>query len=379
LYVRSRSIASRLVAHNDTVARLRDWIRSGTPPDARNVEDEQDLISAAVSQGLAPLLSTTVHRNRDWSDESRARLRSIERSALARTIRQLDTARRFQDFLLARGLRSLPLKGAAIAERFYASPAHRPMADVDLLALDNWAESQLALTDFGLKIAGRGDHDVVFVDPASSETIELHHALSSCPGLYRLDNESWWRLSFTGPDDKAMRVPSAEHALVHLSIHCAFQHGLVLPLGRYLDFSRILESGMLSEERLLARAEEAMAIPALASALEAANVVLDIERCHSLLDRLACHVPSFVKRRLQRPDASALSFISPASPPLASFRLALSQGRRLTLIGSTLVPLEPGERLSLVAAVARGSRRCLGLLRRHVFPFLTRISRQSVL
>jgi hypothetical protein len=345
-------------------ARLRQWIASGAPPESRGLDDETALITAAGQQGLAPSLSSAVRDRHDWSDSSRERLKAIELASLVRGIRQLECARRTQELLLARGLRSLPLKGAAVAERFVAPVAHRPMVDVDLLALDDWQESQKTLIVAGLVLAGRADHAAVFRDPTSGEFIELHHALSSCPGVFHLDREGWWDSSQKRGDGK-LRLPSTEHTLLHLSIHCAFQHGCVLSLIQYLDFRRVLASDGWSADRLIQRADEALALATLACALRAADIVVGIPRYEVLGDSLSSRLSPALGRRLARLTRPPLELLIPSTPSIALLRWSLTRGRRRVLIQRTFAPIEPGERLAPCATFLLVSKRALRLVKRH--------------
>jgi hypothetical protein len=84
-------------------------------------------------------------------------------------------AARVERLLAGHGLRSLPLKGAAVAEWLYESVADRPMADVDLLALDDGPGAQRLLVGEGFHEVGRSDHAVAFLDPIWGGVLELHH------------------------------------------------------------------------------------------------------------------------------------------------------------------------------------------------------------
>ena len=70
------------------------------------------------------------------------------------------------------------------------------------------------------------------------------------------------------------RRPATEDLLVHLALHAAFQHGLVLSLVQWLDFRRVLEREDVDPERLLASAAASRATVPLAAALLAAEAVV---------------------------------------------------------------------------------------------------------
>src|SRR5262249_36243434 len=148
----------------------------------------------AREQGLAGLLHQGIDEQRArWPDAARMALRWADQEAFAFGVRQLDAASRIQDLLGARGVRCLPLKGAAIAERLYDSVAHRPMADVDLLVLDEWTRAVTLIEKAGFVDLEHADHAWSFLDRVSGTIVELHRGVTSCSRLFPLDLEATWR------------------------------------------------------------------------------------------------------------------------------------------------------------------------------------------
>jgi hypothetical protein len=308
-------------------------------PPAPDEELADLLAEVAREQGLAGLLHQAIGERRVlWPDAARMTLRQAEQEAFAFGVRQIDTASRVQDLLGARGVRCLPLKGAALAERLYDSVAHRPMADVDLLVLDKWPRAVTLLEKAGFAEQGQADHARAFLDPASGTVVELHRGVTSCARLYPLDVEAVWRRSRSGAG-LVKRVPSSEDLLVHLSLHAAFQHGLALRLVQFLDFRRLLERQPPEPALLAEVAKKARAQGAVALALEAAHAVVAAPLGPDLQALVTAWLPrglrGFVASRL-RVDPSAL--LAPAEPPLARTRWELAAGRRLALIRETLSP-----------------------------------------
>jgi hypothetical protein len=340
----------------DERERLRNWLQSGVPPAARGPADESTVIAAALSQGLAPLLSEAARASHSWSDASLERLKMIERASLARGVRQLDLVRRTQDLLLKSGLRTLPLKGAAVAERYYDSTAHRPMSDVDLLALDDWRATCAVMLENGYSLNARADHAVAFHDIDSGHVVEVHHALTSCPGFFRVDREGWWSRSVPGLGQVPL-LPSAEDTLISLATHAAFQHAFVLTLGQYLDFTRIVSTNALDVERLLDLASQAHAMTALASALASVAIVFsDVPSLRSFTTPTTS-LPGGIRRHLGKSALHPLSLVSPSRPSLGSIRWSLARGRRTTLFKLTLLPRDPAERITVWMLVRRASAR----------------------
>jgi len=327
---------------NPASLRLRDFLVSGAPPRPTDREDAEALATAAREQGLAGILHTaivtTLVGSPDpgvWPREVLNGLRDAHRALLVRGLRQLEQAAGVQDRMLAHGLRALPLKGAAVAESLYDTVADRPMADVDLLALDDWPASVRVLEELGFREVGRGDHARAFVEPSSGVVLELHHALTSCPGLFPIDSEALWRRSRAGPGTVG-RVPSPEDLLVHLSLHASFQHGLVLSLVQYLDFRRVLERlrpdlPTTRDVAVRAGAEAALGLACAA----AAAVVGGPASMHP--------VPATLVSWLSARVADPVRLLTPAAPDLVRLRFGLVAGRRLRLLAGTLAALEPGE------------------------------------
>ena len=164
------------------------------------------------------------------------------------------------------------------------------------------------------------------------------------------------------------QVPSSEDLLVHLSLHAAFQHGLVLRLVQYLDFRRLLEREPPDAALLAQVAAGARAQAAVALALEAARAIVAAPIGPGLEKLITAWLPSSLRRYLAsklRADPSAL--LSPAEPALAWVRWELAAGRRIALVRETLSPSLSSfsSPTGLGAAV-----RAFGLARRWALPTL---------
>ena len=347
-------------------ALLGRWLVTGELPSAPDDALASLLVEVAREQGLAGLLHQAIGERRvRWPDAARLALRRAAQEDFAFGVRQLDTASRVQDLLGARGVRCFPLKGAALAERLYDSVAHRPMADVDLLVLDEWPHAVTLLETAGFAEQGQADHARAFLDPASGTIVELHRGVTSCARLFPLDLDAAWRRS-CGGGGLVKRVPSSEDLLVHLSLHAAFQHGLGLRLVQFLDFRRLLEREPPDPALLADAAVGAPAQGAVALALEAAHAVVAAPLSPALRELVTAWLPGglrgYVASRL-RIDPSVL--LAPAESPVARVRWGLAAGCRTVLIRETLRPSLPG--FSRAAGLG-GLGRVLGLARRWVLP-----------
>jgi hypothetical protein len=340
---------------------LQRWISSGELPRPVNPEEALGLVSAASAEGLAGLLhDQAAGFGGAWPAEALEALRQRYHLSFARGVQQLDLAARVMALLGSCGVRSLPMKGAALAERHYESVAQRPMADVDILVLDDWEKSVGCLSKAGFREIERGDHAWAFHDPSSGHVLELHHSVTSCAGFFPLDREGLWDRRLT-KGGQVRLVPSDADLLVQLSLHAAFQHGLSLSLVQYLDLRRIME-GELDVELLFRIARAAHAEGALAGALLAAEkaVGLPLERSFRLT--LEHRLPPFLSRRLR-----AIVEESDAFPRrdrlLARLRWDLARGRRIELLWRTVAAEPPGSGKSAWERGSSAVRRTARLLR----------------
>jgi len=361
-----------MVESKDALACLREIVvRGALPalPAASPGEAAVRVAAAAREQGLAGLLhqvlasageKTAADTAADvpWPLGVAEALAQDGRHALVRGVRQLALAARVLDLLDRAGLRALPLKGAALLEMLYDSEGDRTMSDVDLLVLDDWPEARRLLRADGFAEGEPADHVAVLREPGSGIVLELHHSVTSSPGLFPLDRDGLWSRSVLGPG-QVQRRPSPEDLLVHLALHAAFQHGLVVSLAQWLDFRRLVERCQLDPDRLGEAARAARAETPLAAALLAARTVVEAP-LPGWLHAVAGSAP----KHFQREGVDPLDFVTPAEPDLARVRFRLLPGRRTELLLRTVFPERPGERGSLLRTIGRGALRAASLLRR---------------
>ena len=307
------------------------WLVSGEVPCP-----DAELASVALGQGLGARLSRTVDAKAEgWPLDMRTVLRDACRQGLVRTLTQLDVAARVVSLLQAQGLRSLPLKGCAVAEWLYDSPAERPMNDVDVLCLDDWQAARHALAHHGFVSQGEADHAASLCDPGTGVIVELHRSVTSCPGLFPVDAGGLWSRS-QERSGQIPRRPAPEDLLIQLALHATFQHALVLTLGQYLDFRHLLERCTLDADRLFAAARAARAERLLAPALALAQTLVGAPLPTAVGERAEALLTARQRRWLQSVVRDPLRFIAPAPAPLAGVRWVMLQGRRVELVKRTL-------------------------------------------
>jgi hypothetical protein len=335
------------------------WLRSGRAPEPPAGADAERLVEVAEQQRVAPLLYAAVAERDDWPAAAVARLRDRHHASFAQGVRQLALVGAVGEAFERANVRALAMKGAALAESVYDSVADRPMADVDVLVLAGWDDAVAALKGLGLGELDRADHAWSFRDPEGG-ILELHHSVTSCPGLFPLDAEGLWRRSRTGTG-QVRRRPGPEDLLVQLALHAAFQHALGLSLVQYLDFKRLASAESLDPGRLRSAAEAAAAGPAVAASLAVADALLGLELDPGIRDWARDRRPTALAGWLTSSLEDPSGFVEAGPRPLVRVRWGLSQGRRLQLVLRTLSPPSPGRRPSAVRRLLQALARTAGL------------------
>ena len=312
-------------------ASLVRWLVTGEAP-----RPDADLTSVAISQGLAARLCRAIGGAAEaWPRELRAALLDAGRTGLVQSVTQLEAAARVVALLRAHGRRSLPLKGCALGEWLYDSPAERSMNDVDVLCLDDWGGARLLLDQHGFSLLEEADHAVSLRDPRTGVVVELHRSVTSCPGLFPLDAEGLWARSREAGDGLPRR-PAPEDLLVQLASHATFQHGLVLSLGQYLDFRHLFERCALDLALVSAGARAARAERLIAPALALASALVAAPVPPELGEWAQAQLSARQRRWLRAALRDPLRFVAPAPAPLARIRWVMLQGRRPELLRRTL-------------------------------------------
>jgi hypothetical protein len=348
-----------MVESKSARAALRDFLVSDLTPAAF---EERALFEEAGRQGLLGLLAAVPGFLARLGEDVRAQWRASAQRLLVRGVHQLALARRVRESLAGAALRSLPLKGAAVAERLYSSVAERPMADVDVLVLDDPAGAVRLLEGEAFAVVERADHALALREAKSGGIVELHLSLTSCPGLFPLDREGMWarREVLSGT---VVEAPSPADLLVSLSLHAAFQHGFGLSLVQFLDFRRLLERARPEPGEVLEVAGRARAEGAVLLALAAARAVVAAEPPPDLQAALEAKVSRSLRHRARALETRGpLLLVAPQRPSLAAARLALAEGRRGELLRRTLLPEpwpggpKPRPARAVVALLARAGR-----------------------
>ena len=223
------------------------------------------------------------------------------------------------------GVPSLLLKGAALARSVYPSFVDRPMNDLDILvpadlALDAWKVVHgdgwtLETNDDGEFHAGH-HHMRPLVDPSGAGIVlELHRSIMPMPGPFVLDDIGVWghaRRIRVGTSHAW--VPTAEHQLLHLSVHFAWSHSLDSGFARSVrDAATLATESAIDWNAFVTLAAEARASTCAYWTLALSRSLLDAPIPDHTLARLRPRQPLAVTRALERAYiASGLLGLSPS-------------------------------------------------------------------
>ena len=284
--------------------------------------------------GLAPVLHYLVQRNERLAalpKELRERWSAAYYTTAARNLWFNTELERVLARLHQNNVAVILLKGIALYDVLYPTPAVRPMGDIDLLVLESdVARVRTALEAIGYHFQpyehGRKHHLVATTEDAMGVTLELHwHLIGMGYGYnrgYPIDMNAMWQRAVPVRVGKEQALTlSPEDTLLHLCLHQSY-HYLAHLVG-YLDIHQLVHVVGVDWNLVLVRAREYRLktvlyyVLSFASTLLGTNVppeVLEEFRPAPLKARLIEHLVSAEKALgfLQSPseqDRYALGFL----------------------------------------------------------------------
>lgn len=211
-----------------------------TGEDVGTPRDLFALIDLARRHRVAPIVAGLVEPRLQRTDPLSAVLRRERRLATAHALVLGALAEEVLGALAAAGVPALVLKGLALGARYYRSPEHRPMRDVDLLVRRGDLDAALAvaarlgLTRYadrhGLAFDRRFGSALVLTrtpDDLTRPSVDLHWRLLDDWRYGRA--EGWEERVWDAPDALAVgaaraQCPAPGVMLVHLAAHLALHH-----------------------------------------------------------------------------------------------------------------------------------------------------------
>jgi hypothetical protein len=232
--------------------RARELVREGV--------DWERLLALAARHNLLPLLHD---RLRDLDDEQipqevLAQAESAYYLNLRRNVLLQHELGQIVGSLNEQGIEVIVLKGGALAWTVYATPALRPMCDLDLLVRPEQIES------FSLVVEGLGFHrsgslparlipfqerfgggvEWMRVRNGNATGLDVQHELVGvdwCGTTFFMDPGALWEAARPlDLGETAARQLSAVDALIHLCLHPALHHGYAFPFMGYVDIDRLV-------------------------------------------------------------------------------------------------------------------------------------------
>ncbi len=219
-------------------------------------------LPALLAHRLGPLLHTRLraHAFLEPTGFLDALAEPFQTSAV-RTLRMEAELQRIVAALAEANVPCLLLKGAALGRLVYASPAERPVSDLDLLVPRvGLAPAARVLEGLGFRILGfspaslfgqsfyryRAELPAVGACPANQGLlVELHWSLAELPYyIDRIDMADVWEHARPLPSLPPAQVPDPAVLLLHACAHLALHHSRDLRLIWLVDVDRLVRCGM---------------------------------------------------------------------------------------------------------------------------------------
>ncbi len=231
----------------------------------------------------------------------RRRIEQEHRLASLRFVVLDRTARRLVETLRPAGIVPLFLKGYPLACRVYASPALRPMRDLDLaVGVGQFEPACDLLRELGFRekvdrpmSLGPGRHAATFSHEVGAQIVDLHQFVLASSRWAGAD-EGFWARSETLPmgDARALTLAAEDHVLLSC-LHGYARHPAQSPFRWIVDACSLLARAGegFRWEALLAESERQRCEGVLAAALGFLSRHLDAPVPVAVLTRLAAAPP----------------------------------------------------------------------------------------
>lgn len=210
------------------------------------------IVALAEQHGLAPMLYAVLQAAGELDSlaaQEQDRLRDAAIRAAALTQLALAEALAWAQHFAAAGITALWIKGVALSLSVYASPALRPMGDIDVLVPFNQRDAALALLcevsghRAASLAADNSMHATFRLGAGDQVVLELHWSLLDAP-ISQLAADIGWFLRQVQPltvNDTELQTLAPEAHLLYLAAHAVLQHGEAeFRLLRYFDLHRLI-------------------------------------------------------------------------------------------------------------------------------------------
>ena len=215
-------------------------------------DDWQSLLQQAARHGIAPLLYhrlKTCHSELSIPPHITQQLRQAYLDNSARNLMLSAHLAHVLKLLRDASIPVIALKGAQLAEQFYALPALRYMGDLDvLLKSDDLPRVDALLLGMGCtpteqhRIEAQDNNEFAYIMPDRAVTLEVHWKILSALFPFAIDTEGLWaRAQPARLAGVEAAVLCPEDLLLHLCLHAGCTHGFEPGLKLFCDIAEIIQ------------------------------------------------------------------------------------------------------------------------------------------
>jgi Uncharacterised nucleotidyltransferase len=200
--------------------------------------DWEEILRKVERWGLAPLVGVSLKQADAAGRVPKAvteRLKHLHRGSAIHGITLREALRGILGRFSAASVPVITLKGAALAELVYPTPALRPMGDIDLLVRKSDLEGVdklLRTMNYAVGLPAESlpewRHDIPYFGPGGFPLVEIHHHIENqWRPLARIPIEDFWKRSRPARiASMETLVFSHEDLLMHLALHLATHFSL---------------------------------------------------------------------------------------------------------------------------------------------------------
>jgi len=216
-----------------------------------SAETWQKIARRAGRQRIAPLIFRWIKTgagDQNIPQKAIAELRSAYLETSAQNTRLRHQLGQVLEMLGKQGIAVAPIKGAHLAECYYADIALRPMGDIDLLVHKaDVKEAEACLKSLGYELRGGRDwyleehYHIAYTPPQNGPSLEIHWHVIANGSPFSINIEDVWQRMRPGIiAGHAVSLFSPEDVVLYLCLHASYQHGFGGGLLAFYDIAQIL-------------------------------------------------------------------------------------------------------------------------------------------
>lgn len=252
------------------------------------------ILSLSERHGLSPLLYHSlraINLHDQIGSDVMDRLKTAYYSNALRNLRLYDELRLILAGFDQAGIKSIVLKGAALAEPVYKNVALRVMSDIDLLIQkEDLKRAQSVMKQLGYSSGQKRlaewhirnhHHLLAYTFQGRVAPVEIHFDLFPPMYNFTMEIDDFWKATRSCKIQNAeMRVFSVEDQILHLAVHGALLGGRFIDLCNLCDISEILSlyGDQVNWERLFEKDKDRTIVKNLHTSLYLVRYLLGNEK-----------------------------------------------------------------------------------------------------